>query len=81
VSAFGRPANATNEVLWQRAVRENPDPTWYVQRLVRHSKCSCFVFSMVPVLAVGFDDLRQRVDGQSKQAAEQQRGLMVRSVL
>lgn len=39
------------------------------------------VFSMVPVLAIGFDDLRQRVDGQSKQAAEQQKGLMVCSVL
>jgi len=36
---------------------------------------------MVPVLAVGFDDLRQRVDGQSKQAAEQQKGLMVCSFL
>ena len=39
------------------------------------------IFSMVPVLAVGFDDLRQRVDGQSKQAAEQQKGLMVCSFL
>lgn len=27
---YGRPANATNEVLWQKAVRENPDPTWLV---------------------------------------------------
>lgn len=27
--------NATNEVLWQKAVRENPDPTWLVvQELV-----------------------------------------------
>ncbi|KAG2159353.1 nucleoporin complex subunit 54-domain-containing protein [Suillus bovinus] len=59
VSAFGRPANATNEALWQRAVHDNPDP-------------SC----MVPVLAVGFDDLRQRVDGQMKQATEQQKALM-----
>ncbi|KIK96889.1 hypothetical protein PAXRUDRAFT_825485 [Paxillus rubicundulus Ve08.2h10] len=25
VSQYGRPANATNEALWQRAVRENPD--------------------------------------------------------
>lgn len=32
---------------------------------------------MVPVLAVGFDDLRQRVDGQMKQATEQQKALMV----
>lgn len=59
VSAFGRPANATNEALWQRAVHDNPDP-------------SC----MVPVLAVGFDDLRQRVDGQMRQATEQQKALM-----
>ncbi|KAH7910901.1 nucleoporin complex subunit 54-domain-containing protein [Hygrophoropsis aurantiaca] len=58
VSAFGRPPNATNETLWQRAVRENPDPT-----------------CLVPVLAVGFDDLRERVDAQSKQAAAQQEKL------
>jgi hypothetical protein len=32
---------------------------------------------MVPVLAVGFDDLRQRVDGQMRQATEQQKALMV----
>ncbi|KAG8216116.1 nucleoporin complex subunit 54-domain-containing protein [Butyriboletus roseoflavus] len=25
ISQYGRPANATNEALWQRAVRENPD--------------------------------------------------------
>jgi len=27
---YGRPANATDEVLWQKAVRENPDPAWLV---------------------------------------------------
>ena len=27
---YGRPANAIDEVLWQKAVRENPDPTWLV---------------------------------------------------
>jgi nuclear pore complex protein Nup54 len=59
VNAFGRPANATNEALWQRAMHDNPDP-------------SC----MVPVLAVGFEDLRQRVDGQMRQATEQQKNLM-----
>ncbi|KAH7928348.1 hypothetical protein BV22DRAFT_1005127 [Leucogyrophana mollusca] len=58
VSAFGRPPNAFNEGLWQRAVRENPDP-------------SC----LVPVLALGFDDLRERVDAQSKQATAQQEKL------
>ena len=27
---YGRPGNATNEVLWQKAVRENPDSSWLV---------------------------------------------------
>lgn len=48
---YGRPPNATNDVLWQKAIQENPDP-------------SC----LVPVIANGFDDLRQRVDGQTEQA-------------
>ncbi|KAF8909698.1 nucleoporin complex subunit 54-domain-containing protein [Gymnopilus junonius] len=52
VSLYGRPLNATNEALWEKAVRENPDP-------------SC----LVPVLAVGFDDLRARIDAQAAQSA------------
>lgn len=56
VSIYGRPQNATNEALWQKAVRENPD-----------SKC------LVPVLAVGFDDLKARVDAQRSQAEEHQK--------
>jgi hypothetical protein len=32
----------------------------------------------VPVVAVGFDDLRQRVDAQSQQAASHQEKLKVR---
>ena len=28
VHLYGRPQNATNDVLWQKAVRENPDPSW-----------------------------------------------------
>ncbi|KII91613.1 hypothetical protein PLICRDRAFT_51753 [Plicaturopsis crispa FD-325 SS-3] len=58
VNLYGRPPNATNEELWQKAVRENPDR-------------SC----LVPVVAVGFDDLQQRVNAQSQQAASHQEKL------
>ncbi|KZP17043.1 hypothetical protein FIBSPDRAFT_1047146 [Athelia psychrophila] len=51
VNLYGRPPNATNEALWQKAVRENPDRT-----------------CLVPVVAIGFDDLQQRVDAQAQQA-------------
>ncbi|KAJ7230628.1 nucleoporin complex subunit 54-domain-containing protein, partial [Mycena pura] len=54
VGLYGRPPNATNDALWTKAVRDNPDP-------------SC----LVPAIAVGFDDLRQRVDAQGQQAAAQ----------
>ncbi|KAJ7506981.1 nucleoporin complex subunit 54-domain-containing protein [Mycena galericulata] len=55
VGLYGRPPNATNEALWTKAVRENPDPT-----------------CLVPAIAVGFDDLRQRVDAQGQQATAHQ---------
>ncbi|KAJ7111321.1 nucleoporin complex subunit 54-domain-containing protein [Mycena epipterygia] len=55
VGLYGRPPNATNEALWTKAVRENPDPT-----------------CLVPAIAIGFDDLRQRVDAQGQQAASHQ---------
>jgi nuclear pore complex protein Nup54 len=58
VNLYGRAPNATNEALWQKAVRENPDPT-----------------CLVPVVAIGFDDLRQRVEAQSQQAASHQEKL------
>lgn len=29
VQLYGRPQNATNEALWQKALRENPDSSWY----------------------------------------------------
>ncbi|KAH8102050.1 hypothetical protein BXZ70DRAFT_49810 [Cristinia sonorae] len=60
VHLYGRPANAVNDALWQKAVQENPDP-------------SCFV----PVIASGFDDLQQRVEAQTKQAAAHQESLKV----
>ncbi|KAI6015133.1 nucleoporin complex subunit 54-domain-containing protein [Pisolithus orientalis] len=34
-SLYGRPPNATNEALWQRAVRDNPDPTCLVPVLAQ----------------------------------------------
>ncbi|KAF8217856.1 hypothetical protein K438DRAFT_1466289, partial [Mycena galopus ATCC 62051] len=30
VGLYGRPPNATNDVLWAKAVRENPDPSCLV---------------------------------------------------
>jgi hypothetical protein len=33
VGLYGRPPNATNDALWARAVRENPDPSWCVALL------------------------------------------------
>ncbi|EJD51859.1 hypothetical protein AURDEDRAFT_55921 [Auricularia subglabra TFB-10046 SS5] len=50
---YRRPDNWTNTALWERALRENPDPT-----------------CMVPVLALGFDDLQRRVVAQDKTQAE-----------
>ena len=58
VNLYGRPTNATNDALWEKALRENPDPTCHV-----------------PVLAVGFDDLRTRVEAQNKKS-EQHRQLL-----
>ncbi|KAJ4490337.1 nucleoporin complex subunit 54-domain-containing protein [Lentinula aciculospora] len=59
VNLYGRPPNAVHEALWQKAVRENPDPT-----------------CLVPVLAIGFDDLRGRVDAQVSQSAAHKEKLL-----
>ncbi|KAG9005902.1 hypothetical protein FRB90_010144, partial [Tulasnella sp. 427] len=58
VGLYGRPPNATNEALWQKAVRENPDPT-----------------CLVPVLALGFEDVKKRADAQAANAKAQQQQL------
>jgi len=82
VHLYGRPANATDESLWQKAVRENPDPTWYVTR--RHLINRAWVLtlgwkpkqtSLVPVLATSFDDLQKRVEAQTQQATAHQEKL------
>ncbi|KAJ7832872.1 hypothetical protein B0H14DRAFT_3871830 [Mycena olivaceomarginata] len=57
VGLYGRPPNTTNDALWARAVRENPDP-----------EC------LAPVIAVGFDDLRQRVGVQGRRRERTRRG-------
>lgn len=58
MALYNRPANVLNDSVWEKAVRENPDP-------------SCFV----PVVAIGFDDIRERVEAQSKTSTEQQQKL------
>ncbi|KIY43006.1 hypothetical protein FISHEDRAFT_27973, partial [Fistulina hepatica ATCC 64428] len=55
VNLFGRPPNAKNDVLWETAVRKNPNP-------------AC----MVPVVAIGFDDLRGRADAQAQISTQHQ---------
>ncbi|KIL66124.1 hypothetical protein M378DRAFT_75814 [Amanita muscaria Koide BX008] len=55
VHLYGRPQNVLNDATWEKAVRENPDP-------------SC----LVPVVAVGFRDLLERVEAQTRQAEQQE---------
>lgn len=68
---YGRPPNATNDVLWEKAVRENPDPTWC--EFYSSSLASLLIpstsYSLVPVIAIGFDDLRERANAQSTQSS------------
>ena len=74
---YGRPANATDESLWQKAVRENPDPTWYVtgQLVVPGAYAVFETQSLVPVLATSFDDLQKRIEAQTQQATGHQEKL------
>jgi nuclear pore complex protein Nup54 len=76
---YGRPANATDESLWQKAVRENPDPTWYVTALNSVVPGAYVVLetheSLVPVLATSFDDLQRRIEAQTQQATAHQEKL------
>ncbi|WVQ75991.1 hypothetical protein IAR50_005627 [Cryptococcus sp. DSM 104548] len=54
-SRYGRPANATDDAQWAKALRDNPDPN-----------------SMVPVLAVGWSDVKKRQQLQENLAAVHQ---------
>ncbi|ODN79652.1 hypothetical protein L202_03592 [Cryptococcus amylolentus CBS 6039] len=54
-SRYGRPANATDDAQWAKALRDNPDPN-----------------SMVPVLAVGWSDVKKRQQMQENLAAVHQ---------
>lgn len=73
MSLYGRPLNATNDALWEKAVRENPDPTWcdlsrfYIFLVFIY--LFIFYYSLVPVVAIGFDDLRERANAQSTQSS------------
>ena len=73
MSLYGRPSNATNDALWEKAVRENPDPTWCDLSGLYFSSLLIFFhyYSLVPVIAVGFDDLRERANAQSTQSSSQ----------
>ncbi|KAF9011750.1 nucleoporin complex subunit 54-domain-containing protein [Cyathus striatus] len=51
VNLYGRPPNALNDAVWDKAVKENPDP-------------SCYRYWL--------DDLRERVEAQSRQADNHQ---------
>jgi len=76
VAIYSHPANATNDALWQQTVRENPNPSWSVEvAFVFHTLISSS--SMVPALAIGFDDLHKRVEAQDKQATLHQEKLKV----
>lgn len=73
MSMYGRPPNATNDALWDKAVGENPDPTWceFYSLSVFLVIVDLFYFlpSLVPVIAIGFDDLRERANAQSTQSS------------
>jgi hypothetical protein len=50
VKLYGRPPNAVNEALWQKAVRENPDPTWYAVFVFHNAKYQLFNAASYPFL-------------------------------
>ncbi len=58
--------------MWNKAVRENPDPSWCVIVSRNLSTKSLTICSLVPVIAVGFNDLRERVEAQTRQAEKHQ---------
>ena len=64
-----RPPTGPDAIYYERAQQNNPDPSWYVFLL----KSGFFPFllmirsSMVPVLAVGFQDIKKRLEAQELQ--------------
>ena len=80
MSLYGRPSNATNDALWEKAVRENPDPTWCDLSGLYFSSVLIYFFyySLVSVFAIGFDDLRERANTQSSSHLEKLTDLSTR---
>jgi Nucleoporin complex subunit 54 len=62
--------------MWQKAIRDNPNPSRCAVRIV--VLYSIYAFArLVPVLAVGFEDLKKRVQAQKSQAEAQLAGMQV----
>ncbi|KAG5651339.1 hypothetical protein H0H81_009027 [Sphagnurus paluster] len=69
ISLYRQPPNVPNDV-WEKATRENPDPKWRTNLQFETWLTFEIHNSMVPVIATGFDDIRERVDAQSRQAEQ-----------
>lgn len=76
---YGRPAGANDDAKWAKALRDNPDPNSYVKFwIVKHhhhhhhrEKTKCYD-RMVPVLAVGWADVKKRQQLQENLASVHQ---------
>ena len=75
VSLYGCPPDATNDALWEKALQEKSQSilvSLYAPFLpsVSIRTKSQPIYSMVPVIAIGFDDLHDRVDTPNQQATD-----------